>query len=225
MNHCLAAFCTISALLFSGTGYCEIKKCVGKDGVIHYATDCSSGQKQKDMKGTVSTLHGFGQSQQQYIQNQQAKEKEAAIAAFKEGAEPATFDDCARRIKRVELSPVRRADSITSCQKGARSGVTKGSANKCVAMLNKQKLSPARLADAIVKCHGGPSIFEEEDGYSSTPSERGSTRNTGPSVITSCDSGGCWDNQGGRYNKGGGGTYFGPQGGACQQVGGVMHCP
>ena len=46
-----------------------------------------------------------------------------------------------------------------------------------------------------------------------------------PSVITSCDAGGCWDNMGGRYNKGAGNTYVPSSGGACQMVGGQMHCP
>jgi len=45
-----------------------------------------------------------------------------------------------------------------------------------------------------------------------------------PSVITNCDGAGCWDNLGGRYNKGAGNTYFGPSG-ACQSIGGMMHCP
>ncbi len=45
-----------------------------------------------------------------------------------------------------------------------------------------------------------------------------------PSVITSCDPGGCWDNLGNRYNTGDGITYFGPKG-ACQLIAGMMHCP
>lgn len=44
-----------------------------------------------------------------------------------------------------------------------------------------------------------------------------------PTIITSCDPGGCWDNLGNRYN-GDHGTYFSPTG-ACQMSGGVMHCP
>lgn len=47
-----------------------------------------------------------------------------------------------------------------------------------------------------------------------------------PSVITSCDASGCWDNMGGRYNKGAGQTYIPAQGGGhCQMVGGMMRCP
>jgi len=45
-----------------------------------------------------------------------------------------------------------------------------------------------------------------------------------PSVITNCDSAGCWDNLGNRYNRGAGNTFFGPTG-ACQQVGNMMQCP
>ncbi len=45
-----------------------------------------------------------------------------------------------------------------------------------------------------------------------------------PSIITSCDPSGCWDNLGNRYNKGAGNTYFGPSG-ACQMIGGMMQCP
>jgi len=46
-----------------------------------------------------------------------------------------------------------------------------------------------------------------------------------PSIITSCDNGGCWDNLGGRYNKGAGNTYIpAASGGACQLVGGMMNC-
>ena len=46
-----------------------------------------------------------------------------------------------------------------------------------------------------------------------------------PTVITSCDPGGCWDNLGNRYMKGAGTTYIPTSGGgACQQLGNMMHC-
>lgn len=44
-----------------------------------------------------------------------------------------------------------------------------------------------------------------------------------PYRMTSCDSGGCWDNQGTRYNRSGG-TLFGPRG-ACVQTGPTLRCP
>lgn len=45
-----------------------------------------------------------------------------------------------------------------------------------------------------------------------------------PSVITNCDGAGCWDNQGTRYNKAAGDTYFRSTGGICQAGGGQMNC-
>jgi hypothetical protein len=46
-----------------------------------------------------------------------------------------------------------------------------------------------------------------------------------PSVITSCDSGGCWDDLGNRYNGDSTGiTFFGPSG-ACEKIGDIMQCP
>ena len=45
-----------------------------------------------------------------------------------------------------------------------------------------------------------------------------------PSVISSCDSTGCWDNLGGRYNKGAGTTHIKTDGKVCQLVGGMMQC-
>ncbi|GHT81381.1 hypothetical protein AGMMS49960_17660 [Betaproteobacteria bacterium] len=46
-----------------------------------------------------------------------------------------------------------------------------------------------------------------------------------PTVITGCDSGGCWDNVGGRYNSAGGDVYTRPGGGpACHMIGGQMVC-
>lgn len=65
------------------------------------------------------------------------------------------------------------------------------------------------------------------DGVQPTP------RNTGgampastptPSNIASCDTAGCWDTNGTRYNKGAGDTYFPSTGGVCQNVGGQMQC-
>lgn len=47
-----------------------------------------------------------------------------------------------------------------------------------------------------------------------------------PAGITSCDTGGCWDTNGMRYNKGAGTTHFPANGGhACQLIGGQMICP
>jgi hypothetical protein len=67
---------------------------------------------------------------------------------------------------------------------------------------------------------------EPVDSGSGSPSLPAPVSPPAPSVITNCDSGGCWDNLGGRYNRGAGTTYIPSSGGpACQLIGGVMHCP
>jgi len=45
-----------------------------------------------------------------------------------------------------------------------------------------------------------------------------------PAVVTNCDTGGCWDTQGRRYNNGAGDTKFRSDGKTCQQVGPNMIC-
>lgn len=46
-----------------------------------------------------------------------------------------------------------------------------------------------------------------------------------PPIITSCDQSGCWDSNGGRYNRAGNtSTFFGPSG-ACTKSGMSMVCP
>lgn len=57
---------------------------------------------------------------------------------------------------------------------------------------------------------------EREHPQSSVPNQ--------PRMVTSCDEGGCWDTQGGRYNRGAGNTYIPTTGGSCQGVGNQMQC-
>lgn len=42
--------------------------------------------------------------------------------------------------------------------------------------------------------------------------------------IRNCDAGGCWDEQGRRYPRGGAGVFIGPSG-ACRKEGNVLRCP
>lgn len=52
----------------------------------------------------------------------------------------------------------------------------------------------------------------------------GPVRNTTPN-IASCDSSGCWDTSGGRYNRAAGNTFFGPNGVACTRTAVGIVCP
>lgn len=44
-----------------------------------------------------------------------------------------------------------------------------------------------------------------------------------PKVLTNCDSSGCWDDKGGRYDRSGS-QLIGPRG-VCQQMGNMVQCP
>jgi len=52
----------------------------------------------------------------------------------------------------------------------------------------------------------------------------GATRNPNP-ILTNCDSAGCWDTNGGRYNRAAGNTFFGPNGVACTRTAAGTVCP
>ena len=45
-----------------------------------------------------------------------------------------------------------------------------------------------------------------------------------PSLVTTCDATGCWDNRGWRYTRGPGNTLYGVNG-PCQRVGNALVCP
>lgn len=83
----------------------------------------------------------------------------------------------------------------------------------------------AAQLDALAAC-AGLAASDQPTGIASSPPAAIPAPPPAPSVITNCDASGCWDNMGGRYNKGAGSTYFPASGGgACQMIGGHMHCP
>lgn len=46
-----------------------------------------------------------------------------------------------------------------------------------------------------------------------------------PPIITNCDQSGCWDSNGGRYNRAGNSSTYFSSTGACTRVGTSMNCP
>lgn len=83
-----------------------------------------------------------------------------------------------------------------------------------------RQLTAAQRATAAAACGGRSGISNydysgDTGGYGASPA---------PSHMTNCDGAGCWDNQGNRYNKGAGSTYFRNDGRVCQHVGGMMQC-
>lgn len=85
----------------------------------------------------------------------------------------------------------------------------------------------ASQRSALAAC-AGVSVPDQipDGGVASSPPAPMPVSPSTPSVITNCDTSGCWDNMGGRYNKGAGNIYFPASGGGvCQMIGGQMRCP
>lgn len=83
---------------------------------------------------------------------------------------------------------------------------------------NRQLTASQR--QVLAACAGLPVPAQQTSGSYSVPAPA-----SVPAPITSCDPGGCWDTQGGRYTQGAGATYFNPSGVACQRIGNQMQCP
>ena len=88
----------------------------------------------------------------------------------------------------------------------------------------RQASQLAEIRQASQLAVRGQAAQRSVSGYVGTPMSIPNPSPPQPSVITNCDAAGCWDNLGGRYNKGAGNTYFPSGGGACQSVGGQMMC-
>lgn len=81
--------------------------------------------------------------------------------------------------------------------------------------------SPSQRALIASTCTGDPDAGKRvREASSPTPQASAQT----PPVVTSCDSAGCWDNHGNRYNNGGGTTKFRSDGKICNQVGSNLIC-
>lgn len=86
-----------------------------------------------------------------------------------------------------------------------------------------QDLTATQRAAASEFCEGAAPLTPAQNRSASPPTSR---IPASPPVVTNCDSAGCWDSHGVRYNKGAGDTYFPSTGGpACQRTNGFFSCP
>mgnify|MGYP000002198776 CR=1 FL=1 len=138
----------------------------------------------------------------------QAQEVHARNAEQVRGIDAA--NEAYRAALKQQNERIQQADAIDQGR-----GRAKENADSCVSRIEGiSGLSQRQKASAITQCHGAPQREEERPSPIARPA---------PSTITSCDSGGCWDNVGNRYN-GGGNTLFRPDGKACQKIGGMLQC-
>lgn len=98
-------------------------------------------------------------------------------------------------------------------------------ARSSITMSEGQRLSKvASLQRQVEMTCLGPDGYVKAEAARAEGKERArQRRNTAPSVITSCDAGGCWDNLGNRYN-GTGNVMHGSNGKTCVRSGTTLNC-
>lgn len=134
-------------------------------------------------------------AREEAYQRPSAAETEAPAAASPNQVDKADSADCKKALRDLDVAH----SSITS-QRGV----------------------PAAQAAVTAACGIALATSGRRSSSSSTPALLPAPPQ--PSVITSCDAGGCWDNLGGRYNRVGD-MHMGPAGVPCRMVGRMMHCP
>jgi len=169
----------------------------------------------------VERIEGEKASYNQQLQRQQAAyaradAEQARIDANKKAREnvKAQQDDCSRMATDRNMGSSQRAALAELC---AKPEPNKEKFDDCKAQLAKAT-SPSQRAMIASNCTGDP-----EAGARVREVSRPVPPPIAPSVITSCDKGGCWDNVGNRYN-GSGTTLFRMDGKTCQRLGSMMQC-
>lgn len=121
-----------------------------------------------------------------------------------------------------EADPGRKAalrSAIRALEQAPVNDVTLRIARDAVSAADRGKVHEAASLARQALLHRGDEQQDRHWGVSAPASQPAR-------VITSCDSTGCWDSLGGRYNKGADSTYFPASGGpVCQMIGSQMHCP
>lgn len=170
----------------------------------------------------VNRIEGEKAAYGQQMQRQQAAyaradAEQARIDANKKASEnvKAQQDECSRFATDRNMGRSQRAALAELC---ARPEPNKEKFDDCKAQLAKAT-SPSQRAMIASNCTGDP----EAGARVREVSRPAPIQTIPPSVITSCDKGGCWDDVGNRYN-GSGATLFRADGKTCQKIGNMLEC-
>ncbi len=170
----------------------------------------------------VDRIEGEKAAYGQQMQRQQAAyaradAEQARIDANRKAGEnvKAQQDECSRMATDRNMGRSQRAALAELC---AKPEPNKEKFDDCKAQLAKAT-SPSQRAMIASNCTGEPEAGVRVREVSRPPP----LQPIAPSVITSCDKGGCWDNTGNRYN-GSGTTLFRADGKTCQRLGSMMQC-
>lgn len=183
-----------------------------KDLVFDRLTDGTSNE-------VIFTLNQFKKHMAIAVHNDRYARQQSAMAAAQ----------TERRFKKTEVEPSPYAYVDNFSNQGEVVSAFNTPANPQISQsdkdarerLLKESMTPVDGAHGLTASQRNTAANLLTGGSYAQPSP--STR-PAPTNITNCDSAGCWDNMGNRYNKGAGETYFPTTGGACQNIGGQMQC-
>lgn len=191
---------SLALAVLPGISMAQMYKCIGPNGEVTFTKHgCATDNETTKIEvGSVNTQDSREARQnmadQQYRRSMQPNKTRVTVVA----------DSGATDRKQREL-----CRAATTPHKGAQNG----------------QLTAAQRAAAASACSGRNSTYNYDAGATeSYGSAAPSYTPPPPTHITDCDQTGCWDNQGGRYNKGAGPTHIRNDGRVCQSVGGQMIC-
>jgi hypothetical protein len=231
----LAIFLAVFAV--SKNADARIVKCVDEKGKVTYTDMGCSAQAQRNSKVTVtnnamdsSHLKAFIQREEQ--ERQMQEQRDAAASQQRREADASKKDNEARQ---------KALKAATTPHPGAKKGQLTSNQRRILSEMMRDQDAIGKearkvLCDDATKDYTGRGLTASQQaaaaqcaGYDVPIPPPPVVQNklpTTPSVITSCDPAGCWDNNGIRYNKGAGATHVPSNGDpACQLINGQMHCP
>jgi len=221
----------------------QVFKCKGADGKIQFSDIPCKGAPQAEI---VKDRGSYVDPQDQYNAQQRTvrmqgeiaakdNEKAASIAAYQgelkrqeaeaarkaSASQSASYDvdavaNCVRDVERRGASQNVKAEMLAACRTAGlvqrSTGMSGDAVKNCVKNVERTGASEKEKVRQLATCHGGDVQPEPPP----LPKPR-------PTTIMSCDTGGCWDDAGKRYNKGAGGM-FREDGKFCQKVGSMLQC-
>lgn len=191
----------LSLCLISGASYAQLYKCVESDGSITFTKHgCSTSSEAEAVRlGSVNTQDNSG------VRSKSAERE------FERSLQPAQTRVTVVADPRIEERKNKERKEFcreaTTPYKGMRNGQL-----------------TIRQGAVAEQCASGASLSEIKETSERYKRAARAARASAPSHITTCDSGGCWDNLGNRYNGSAGSTHFRQDGRVCQDVGGQMIC-
>lgn len=202
-----ALFGIASMLIIASSAQAQVWKCKNDaTGKIEYSgTPCTTTSTGKTINAAPNEIDASGSRDQ--VQRTRARQAMEEAIEIQQNRAAMARDAAEDRARQASLQNKACADAEQEYQEA------------------KRKHAPPSVMQPL-KNKVRAACARDPSGVSPAAPPSMPTAGPTPSIITSCDATGCWDNLGGRYNKGAGSTYTPASGGrSCQLISGQMLCP